>query len=199
MKYGYIRVSTRGQASEGNSLEAQRELLKAAGAEMLFEDIMTGRVVDRPAFDEMLAKVQRGDEIMVTKLDRFARSVTQASELIGNLLDDGVTVYVLNVGKLDNSPSGKLMRNMLLAFAEFERDLIVERTQEGKVIARQKVGYREGRPPKFSKQQIDHAMELLEEHSYTQVSEMTGISKSTLVRKRREIRKDMVMNEYGYH
>lgn len=186
MKYGYIRVSTRGQASEGNGLEAQREALKAAGAEKLYEDVMTGRVVDRPAFDEMLAKVQSGDEIMVTKLDRFARSVTQASELIGKLLDDGVTVYVLNVGKLDNSPSGKLMRNMLLAFAEFERDLIVERTQEGKAIARQKPGYREGRPPKFSRQQIEHALDLLDDHSYGQVSEMTGISKSTLVRKKRE-------------
>lgn len=186
MKYGYIRVSTRGQASEGNGLEAQREALKAAGAEVLFEDVMTGRVVDRPAFDEMLEKVQSGDEIMVTKLDRFARSVAQASELIGKLLDDGVTVYVLNVGKLDNSPSGKLMRNMLLAFAEFERDLIVERTQEGKAIARQKSGYHEGRPPKFSKQQVEHALELLENHSYKQVAEMTGISKSTLVRRKRE-------------
>lgn len=186
MKYGYIRVSTRGQASEGNGLEAQREALKAAGAEILFEDVMTGRVVDRPAFDEMLEKVQSGDEIMVTKLDRFARSVAQASELIGKLLDDGVTVYVLNVGKLDNSPSGKLMRNMLLAFAEFERDLIVERTQEGKAIARQKSGYHEGRPPKFSKQQVEHALELLENHSYKQVAEMTGISKSTLVRRKRE-------------
>lgn len=186
MKYGYIRVSTRGQASEGNGLEAQREALKAAGAEVLFEDVMTGRVVDRPAFDEMLAKVQSSDEIMVTKLDRFARSVAQASELIGKLLDDGVTVYVLNVGKLDNSPSGKLMRNMLLAFAEFERDLIVERTQEGKAIARQKSGYHEGRPPKFSKQQVDHALELLENYSYKQVAEMTGISKSTLVRRKRE-------------
>lgn len=186
MKYGYIRVSTRGQASEGNGLEAQREALKAAGAEKLYEDVMTRRVVGRPAFDEMLAKVQSGDEIMITKLDRFARSVTQASELIGKLLDDGVTMYVLNVGKLDNSPSGKLMRNMLLAFAEFERDLIVERTQEGKAIARQKPGYREGRPPKFSKQQVEHALELLKDHSYSQVEQMTGISKSTLVRRKRE-------------
>ena len=186
MKYGYIRVSTRGQASEGNGLEAQREALKAAGAEKLLEDVMTGRIVDRPAFDEMLTDVHSGDEIMVTKLDRFARSVAQASDLIGKLLDNGVSVYVLNVGKLDNSPSGKLMRTMLLAFAEFERDLIAERTQEGKAIARQKDGYHEGRPPKFSKQQIDHALDLLEDHSYRQVSEMTGISKSTLVRKKRE-------------
>lgn len=186
MKYGYIRVSTRGQAAEGNSLEAQREALKEAGAQKIFEDVMTGRVVDRLAFDEMLETVQRGDEIIVTKLDRFARSVGQASELITKLIDDGVIVNVLNVGKLDNSSTGTLMRNMLLSFAQFERDLIVERTQEGKTIARQKPGYHEGRPPKFSKQQIDHALELLEDHSYSQVEQMTGISKSTLVRKKRE-------------
>lgn len=186
MKYGYIRVSTRGQASEGNSLEAQRKLLLEAGAERLFEDVMSGKTVDRPAFDKMLDTVIHGDEIIVTKLDRFARSVGQASELITWLIDEGVTVNVLNVGKLDNSSTGTLMRNMLLSFAQFERDLIVERTQEGKAIARQKDGYREGRPPKFSNQQIDHAMELLEDHSYTQVSEMTGISKSTLVRKKRD-------------
>lgn len=186
MKYGYIRVSTRGQAFEGNSLEAQREALQAAGAEKLFEDIMTGRVVDRPAFDEMLETVQHGDEIIVTKLDRFARSVGQASELITKLIDDGVIVNVLNVGKLDNSSTGTLMRNMLLSFAQFERDLIVERTQEGKAIARQKPGYYEGRPPKFSKQQIEHALELLEDHSYSQVEKMTGISKSTLVRRKKE-------------
>ena len=186
MKYGYIRVSTRGQASEGNSLEAQREALRAAGADKLFEDVMTGRVVDRPAFDKMLQVVHSGDEIIVTKLDRFARSVGQASELITKLIDDGVIVNVLNVGKLDNSSTGTLMRNMLLSFAQFERDLIVERTQEGKEIARQKPGYHEGRPQKFSKQQIEHELELLDNHSYSQVSEMTGISKSTLVRKKRE-------------
>jgi len=186
VKYGYIRVSTRGQASEGNSLEAQRKALKTAGAEKLFEDVMTGRIVDRPAFDEMLKTVHKGDEIIITKLDRFARSVGQASELITKLIDDGVSVNVLNVGKLDNSSTGTLMRNMLLSFAQFERDLIVERTQEGKSIARQKPGYHEGRPQKFSRQQIEHALDLLEDHSYSQVEKMTGISKSTLVRKKRE-------------
>lgn len=189
MKYGYIRVSTRGQAAEGNSLKAQREALQEAGAQKIFEDVMTGKVVDRPKFDEMLKTVHKGDEIIVTKLDRFARSVGQASELITKLIDDGVIVNVLNVGKLDNSSTGTLMRNMLLSFAQFERDLIIERTQEGKAVARQKPGYHEGRPPKFSKQQIEHALELLEDHSYSQVEKMTGISKSTLVRRKRERKK----------
>jgi DNA invertase Pin-like site-specific DNA recombinase len=71
---------------------------------------------------------------------------------------------------------------MLLSFAQFERDMIIERTQEGRAIARQKEGYREGRKKKFTSKQLDHAMELLEENSYREVEQITGISKSTLIR-----------------
>ena len=70
------------------------------------------------------------------------------------------------------------------SFAQFERDMIVERTKEGRAIARQRDGYREGRPKKFSRTQTDHAMELLDDHSYKQVVEMTGISKATLAREK---------------
>jgi DNA invertase Pin-like site-specific DNA recombinase len=72
------------------------------------------------------------------------------------------------------------------AFAEFERDMIVERTQEGKAIAKQHDDFKEGRPRKFGKQQIQHALELLDTHSYTEVERMTGISKSTLIRRKKE-------------
>lgn len=77
------------------------------------------------------------------------------------------------------------MRNILLSFAQFERDMIVERTQEGKAIARQNPDFREGRTKKFSKAQIGHALELLNEYSYKQVEQMTGISKSSLIRARK--------------
>lgn len=77
--------------------------------------------------------------------------------------------------------------DVMLCFAEFERDLIAERTAEGKALARQKPGYREGRPKKYRPAQIDHAMALLDEgYSYRQVANMTGISKATLGRTRRE-------------
>ena len=89
------------------------------------------------------------------------------------------------MGILDNTPTGRLIRTILFAFAEFERDMIVERTQEGKMIAKQKDDFREGRPKKFSRKQINHALELLETYSYKQVESMTGISKSTLIRARR--------------
>ena len=111
----------------------------------------------------------------VTKLDRIARSATQGIELIQSLIDKGITVHVLNMGMMDNAPTGKLVRNVMLAFAEFERDMIVERTGEGKVIARQNPDFKEGRPPKYGRAQLNHAMELLGNHSYKEVSEMTGI------------------------
>lgn len=130
--------------------------------------------------------MQPGDILKVTKLDRIARSATQGIELIQSLLDKGITVHVLNMGMMDNTPTGKLVRNVMLAFAEFERDMIVERTGEGKAIARQNPGFQEGRPPKYGKAQLKYAMELLGNYSYKEVVEMTGISKSTLLRAKRK-------------
>ena len=90
------------------------------------------------------------------------------------------------MGIADNTPMGKLMVTMLLAFAEFERDMIVERTQRGKEIARLNNKRVDGRPKKYKPEQMTHALALLEEHSYTEVEKMTGISKSTLIRAVRE-------------
>ena len=182
MVYGYIRVSTKGQAKDGNSLEYQEQELRSAGAEMIYKDVYTGTVKDRPELDKLMEAIQEGDTLVVSKLDRVARSVAHGVELIEDLNAKGVKVNILNMGVIDNTPTGKLIRNVMLSFAEFERDLIVQRTQEGKRIARQNPDYREGRPKKYGKKQIDHALKLLENHSYSQVVEMTGISKATLAR-----------------
>ena len=182
MIYGYARVSTRGQAKDGNSLEAQENALRLVGATKIYADAFTGTKTHRPELDKLMAVMQSGDTMVVTKLDRIARSATQGIELIQMLLDRGIVVHVLNMGLMDNTPTGKLIRNIMLAFAEFERDMIVERTQEGKVIAKQNPDFREGRPKKFSKAQMNHAVELLNRYSYKQVEQMTGISKSSLIR-----------------
>lgn len=186
MVYGYARVSTQGQAKDGNSLDAQRKTLIDNGAEIVYEDTFTGTKEHRPELDKLLSVITKGDKLIVTKLDRIARSASQGTELIQSLLDKGVIVHILNMGIVDNTPTGKLIRTMFLAFAEFERDMIVERTQEGKEIARQRADYVEGRPKKYSRQQIAHALELLEKHSYKQVEQLTGISKSTLIRAKRK-------------
>ena len=182
MVYGYCRVSTQMQARDGNSLEAQERLLKENGAEEIYSDAFTGTKSHRPELDRLLDKMQPGDKLIITKLDRIARSASQGIELIQSLLDRGVAVHVLNMGLLDNTPTGKLIRNIMLAFAEFERDMIVERTQEGKAIAKKQPDFREGRPRVYGKKQIQHALVLLQDHSYRQVTELTGISKSTLIR-----------------
>ena len=87
MVYGYARVSTKGQAREGNSLETQTDLLKAAGAEKIYTDSFTGTKMDRPEFSKLMKCLQAGDTLIVSKLDRFARSVGQASDLITELID----------------------------------------------------------------------------------------------------------------
>lgn len=184
MIYGYARVSTKGQAKDGNSLEAQEASLTSAGAQKIFIDAFTGTKAKRPELDKLKDTLRSGDTLIVTKLDRIARSVSQGTELIEQFLNNGITVHILNMGLMDNSPTGKLIRTVILAFAEFERDMIVERTQEGKSIAKQNPNFREGRPPKYTRAQINHALELLESHSYSQVEKMTGISKSTLIRKK---------------
>ena len=188
MVYGYARVSTRGQAKDGNSLEAQVNSLIQNGAQKIYKDSFTGTKMDRPNLQRLLEKIEDGDTLIVTKLDRFARSVSQASDLITKLIDRGITVNVLNLGILSNDSMSTLLRNVLLAFAQFERDMIVERTQEGKTVARQDPNFREGRPKKYKPQQIEHALELLKSgKTYSQVEYMTGISKSTLVRNTRKV------------
>ncbi|MGN0411226.1 MAG: recombinase family protein [Candidatus Fimousia sp.] len=190
MIYGYARVSTKGQAKDGNSLEAQEKALREAGAIEIYKDAFTGTKEYRPEFDKLLKKLQSGDTLTVTKLDRFARSMTQGSELVSQLIEKGIKVVIINIGMMDNTPASKLVRNIFFAFAEFERDMIVERTQEGKAIAKAKAEadgrkFREGRPKKYNQKKIDHALDLLEKHSYREVEELTGISKSTLIRAKR--------------
>lgn len=145
MIYGYARVSTQGQRNDGNSLEEQEAKLRDHGAEEIFIDTFTGTKIDRPEFQKLLDTVQAGDTIIATKLDRVSRSASQGIALVDTLLEKGVTLHILNMGVMNDTPTGKLIRNIMFSFAEFERDMIVERTREGKAIARQREGYREGR------------------------------------------------------
>lgn len=183
VRYGYARVSTKGQASQGNSIDEQVNALKKAGCEEIVSETYSGTSLDRPEFDKLINRLQQGDILTVTKLDRFARTAASGSMLIKDLLYKGVAVHILNMGIIDNSPIGRVIVNVLLAFAEFERDMIVERTQAGKAIARMKPGFTEGRPP-IPQAQKELAVRLIteEHHSYNQVAQETGISKATLVR-----------------
>ena len=185
MKYGYARVSTKGQL-DGNSIEEQTNAILAvySDAEITIESYSGAK--ERPLFNQVLDKAQEGDFVIVTKLDRFCRSTKEGLEYIDRLLNKGVKIHILNMGLIENTPMGRLIVTNLLAFAEFERSQIIERTQSGKAIAKQRDDFREGRPKTYGKKQINHAVELLESHSYKEVVALTGISKSTLIRAKAE-------------
>lgn len=178
MIYGYARVSTRGQQKDGNSLEDQCVKLKAAGCGEIVCEVYTGTKMDRPKFSALLEKLEPGDELVVCKIDRFARTVGEGSKIVRELVDNGIAVNILNMGKAENTPVGKLMVSILLAIAEFERDIIVERTQDGKAVARQKEGYKEGRPALVVDK--DKALALIESGlNVKQACKELGISRSS--------------------
>ena len=123
MIFGYARVSTNSQARDGNSLESQINALRNAGAEKIFSDVFSGTKNNRPELDKLLKIIQTGDTLIITKLDRIARSVMHGIQLIESLNKKDVIIEVLNMGIIDDSPTGKLIRNIMLSFAEFERDI----------------------------------------------------------------------------
>ena len=190
MIYGYARVSTIGQFRDGNSLESQIAALEKYGCQEIVDEACSGKTMDRPKFQKLLCRLQEGDTLVVCKLDRFARTAIEGVETVRDLFGRGVRVHILNMGLIENTLTGNLILTVMLAFAEYERGMIVERTQTGKAIARQNPDYREGRPKKYLPTQINHALQLLESgQSYGQVEKMTGISKSTLVRAKKASKK----------
>ncbi len=180
MIYGYKRVSTVGQAKDGNSLESQEQQLRERGAIEIYCDAFTGTKTDRPELNKLIARVKGGDTIIVTKIDRLGRSLSQTSELITKLLDKGVTINVLNLGILSNDSVNTLLRSVLLSFAQFERDMIIERTSEGKAIKRATdPNYKEGRKEKAVPNFLEYfAKNKKGELTATECCKELGISRS---------------------
>jgi len=189
MVRGYCRISTSVQL-HGNSLEEQEHRIKSQYLDAeIYKEVFTGAssIGDRPVFRSILDKSVDGDIIVTTKLDRFCRNTEEGLKDIRKLLDRGVKVYILNMGLIEDTPIGKLILTQLLAFAEFERAMIMERMSSGKAIAKaNNPNFKEGRPVKYNKEQRRHAVELLNNHSYREVSDMTGISTSMLKQYKRD-------------
>lgn len=180
--YGYCRASTKGQVAK-NSLDNQRdEILNRYPDAEIIEEAFSG-AKERPKFTALLNKLQEGDTLVVTKLDRFCRTTKEGLEYIDNLKKRKVNIHILNMGMIEDNAMGELIVSFLLAFAAFERAMILERTQSGKQRAKQNPDFKEGRPKKFGREQIEHALSLLDDgNTYKEVERMTGISKSTLIR-----------------
>lgn len=183
MKIGYARVST---AEQEHGVDAQRARLVELGVQpdrIYLDRGLTGTNRDRPGLREALAACRAGDELVVTKLDRLARSVRDAADLADELTQRGV---VLNLGGSRHDPTdpaGRLMFNVLAMIAEFEADLIRARTREGLAVAKAK-GRLRGKSPKLSPAQEKHLVSLVEsgEHSIAEVAAIMGVGRATVYR-----------------
>lgn len=187
---GYARVSTASQARYGNGLDVQRASLKANGCDEVWEDACTGTSMDRPSWDGLMEALEPGDTLMVCKLDRIARTSSGGFEAVKGLLARGVKVHILNMGLVDDTPTGRLILNIMFSFAEFERDLIVERMAEGREAARQRPGYREGRPrAECDEGLLREAVRLQKARdiSVAEAASMVGLSERTYRRRRDEL------------
>ena len=178
MKYGYARVSTVHQRKDGNSLEDQRNQLLQEGCDFIIEEQFTGSRMDRPKFKRLCDQLNAGDTLVVCKLDRFARTVVEGALTCRELMQRGIRIHILNMGIIEDTPVGRLILTTFLAFAEFERDIIRERTMAGKEVARQRPGYTEIYTEEVRRRTVLIASEL----SIRMTAKVTGISRSTVQR-----------------
>ncbi len=179
MKFGYARVSTKDQ-----NLDLQIDALKKAGVDEIHTEIVSGAKTDRPVLAEILKKLRSGDVLVIWKLDRLGRSLRHLVELVPMLMEKGVGFLSLHDHIDTTTPHGRLTFNLFASLAEFERDIIRERTQAGLSAARSR-GRKGGRPPGLSEQaeQTACAAETLYREgklSVDQISDKLHISKSTL-------------------
>lgn len=192
---GYSRVSTSKQ-----DLNSQIEKLKIKGAHEIYQEKYTGTSKQgRKELEKLLIGLQPGDRVIVTKIDRLARSITDLREIINEIIGKEASIEFLdNILVFEPNSSNSmnmLMLNMLGAFAEFERDLIVTRTQEGKQWAKaNKKEFRDGRPKRKLDARYKHAIDLMHDNTMKKVSKKTGISESTLYRIKRQAKSEGVFD-----
>lgn len=183
-KYGYARVSTNGQ-----DLSDQIDQLIRAGVKRdnIFQEKFTGTTSKRPQFIKLQGQLKGGDELIVTKLDRLGRKTSDIISFLDKCGHENIIVNILKIGRLDNSPTGKLMRNVISSFAEFERDMIVSRTSEGKRYAkRHNANYHEGRPRRKILGRNKAIYEYSLTHSIRETARAMNISESTVKRIKRQ-------------
>ena len=114
--------------------------------------------MERPQFQKLISQLREGDTLVVSKLDRFARTTIEGVQTVQELFNKGIKVHILNMGLVEDTNIGRLILTIMLAFAEYERSMIIERCSSGKAIAKQNPNFREGRPKKYTQIQLDHAV-----------------------------------------
>ena len=176
MNIGYARVST-----EDQNLDLQNDALKEAKCDHIYEEKISGKIKDRPALDEALNFMRKGDTLVVWKLDRLGRSLRHLIEIINKLMDHGMYFMSLQEKIDTTSTSGKLIFHIFAALAEFEREIISERTKAGLKAARAR-GRFGGRPKKLNEQQTQMVKKMWRDHTITieEICRTFDISRTTL-------------------
>ena len=175
--FGYIRVSTKNQ-----NLDRQLDMVENYGVDKIYEEKLTGTNRERPALNEMLERIESGDTVVIESLSRLGRSTRDLLDIADMLNKKGVNLISLKESIDTTSPTGKCFFTIMAAFAQFERDVIVQRTNEGLNAARARG--RNGGRPKVPYEKIEKAIRLYKtkEYSITEITEMTGVTKPTLYR-----------------
>lgn len=186
--YGYARVSTYKQ----DYSDQVDELVKhGVPTENIYAEKYTGTKKDRPEFTKLKNKLVGGDELVVAKLDRLGRKTSDVINFLDTCGKRDITVNILNMGRLDNTPNGKLMRNIVSAFAEYERDMIVNRMAEGKEYAKaHNPDYKEGRPKRRITDRYRKIYKFSQTHSIKETAQVTGVSESTVKRIKRQVKEE---------
>lgn len=176
MIIGYARVST-----DGQSTEAQRTALTAAGADKVFAENISGAVTARTELDKAIARLSEGDTLLITRLDRLARSTRDLLNLLDTIAKRGATFCSLNDPWANTTtPHGRLMISVLGGLAEFERELIRARTSEGRTRAMAE-GVQFGRPSKMKPRQKNEALHMIANgRKQSEVARIFGVSPATI-------------------
>jgi len=182
MLVGYARVSTQDQ-----NLELQHDALNAVHCERIFEDKMSGAKATRPGLTDALTFMRSGDTLVIWKLSRLGRTMKQLIETVQMLEERGIQLKSLHESIDTTTATGKLLFHMIAAFAQFERDNMIENTRAGLDAARAR-GKKGGRPKKLDAKKIAMAKELRKDPNRTvkEICEVMGISRATFYNMTRE-------------
>ena len=178
MKIGYARVSTLDQ-----NLDLQLKALKKAGCQKIFQEKVSGACRQRPEFQQMLNQLREGDTVIVWRLDRLARSTRHLLETMETIREAGARFQSLSEPWADTTThAGKMIMTVFAGIAEFERDLILERTHAGRIAAKTR-GVRFGRPPKLNPEQLKLAQRLIEEgKAASEIADTFNVHVATIYR-----------------
>jgi DNA invertase Pin-like site-specific DNA recombinase len=178
MRYGYIRTSPFHESQEHQQMCLSRYSID----KYVIDDEQT----NTREFQKLRSQMTDGDTLIIPSLTVIPKGPSQLITLFKELTDKGITITIAETGTIDQSSIGELIINMIESFMAFEKHRVIETTQAGKKKAKENPDFKEGRPKKYSDDELQRALELLKQYSYKSVEEITGISVSTLTREKKK-------------